>query len=251
MPSVIMYIQTAVAFHFLFFTRLIGFASAAPTTHTREATFIAPASPTVTRSSKNIPITDHLTYARSQVISSGYGLYSSTRLHAKKNKAAPAAAKKIQVKLLKYVAGSGSIGEVILVTPAFFNNKLRPTKSAEIISDEEVAEQESIKQEKEDKNKAKATEMQEQLIEITLQLKRKAGPDGQLFGGIGPKTIMTELQAVVNDSFLDQKWVKIAEVLDENGKKIRGDIKYTGDFGARIALLSGISAKIGITVEAE
>jgi large subunit ribosomal protein L9 len=251
MPSVITYIQTAIAFHFLFFTRLIGFASAAQPTNTREATFIVPASPTVTRSSKNIPITDHLTYARSQVITSGYGLYSSTQLQSKKKKAAPAAAKKVQVKLLKHVAGSGQAGEVIQVTPAFFNNMLRPNKSAEIISDEQVAEEESKKQENESKNKAKANELQEQLIGITLRLKRKAGPDGQLFGGIGPKIIMSELQAVVNDSFLDQKWVKVAEVLDENGKKIRGDIKYTGDFGAKIALLSGISAKIGITVEAE
>lgn len=236
---------------------LACYASAiARSKNSMEATFILPASPTVTRSIQNSnPTSSHeLTYAKSQIISSGYGLYyhqSSSQLQAKKKKAAPAAAKKVQVKLLKHVPGSGQAGEVILVTPAFFNNKLRPNQSAEIISNEEVADAAAKKEAKEKEEKAKATELREILNDVTLQLKRKAGPDGQLFGGIGPKIIMSELQSEVTDVYLNEKWVKVAEVLDENEKKIRGDIKHTGEFRAKIALLSGISAKIGITVEAE
>ena len=182
--------------------------------------------------------------------SPGYGTsYSS--LYAKKKKNAPAAAKKVQVKLLKHVAGSGQAGDVIQVTPAFFNNKLRPNKSAEIISDEQVAEEQSQAEEDERIKTSKASELQELLSGMIINIKRKAGPDGQLFGGIGAKLIMEEVQKKVTDEFLNEKWVKVTEVLDENGKKMRGDIKHTGEFGARIALLSDVSAKLSLVVEAE
>eukprot|EP00980_Cylindrotheca_fusiformis_P019447 scaffold6708_cov134-Cylindrotheca_fusiformis.AAC.17 len=209
-----------------------------------EATLIKPASPIRNSSSRTVAAQQlGLSYARRPE--------SPTQLQAKKKKTAPAATKKVQVKLLKHVAGSGQAGEVILVTPAFFNNKLRPMQAAEMISDEEVAEELAKKEAKEKEERAKAEELKETLDAIALQLKRKAGPDGQLFGGIGPKTIMSELQAEVNDDYLNNKWVKVTEVLNEDGKKIRGDIKHTGDFGAKISLLSGISAKIDISVEAE
>jgi len=234
----------------------------------REATFIPPASPIVTRATttktNNV---EALSFARSQMISGGYGLYptttpnnfaptsatttSSTQLFAKKKKAAPAAPKKVQVKLLKHIAGTGQAGQVVKVTPAFFNNKLRPQQAAKIITDEEVAEEISEKQKKQDAEQQKANELKEQLDDLTVVLTRKAGPDGHLFGGIGPKVIMKALQSEIGDDFLSKKSVKVAEVLDENGKKMRGDIKTTGTFGSRINLLKGISAKIGITVQAE
>ena len=93
--------------------------------------------------------------------------------------------------------------------------------------------------------------MQEKLGETTLVLSRKAGPDGQLFGGIGPKIVMAQLQDEIGDDYLGEKWVKVSEMLDEKGKKIRGDIKHTGDFGARISLKKDVSAKIKILVKAE
>lgn len=224
----------------------------------RKATFIAPAYPAATRAatSGNISPMETLSFARSKMIASGHGLYptppniSYTQLNAKKKKASPAP-KKIQVKLLKHIAGTGQAGQIIQVTPAFFNNKLRPQQAAQIISDEEVAKEISEKKEKEDSNLAKANELRDQLNELSLNIKRKAGPDGQLFGGIGPKLIMNELQSEVGDDFLKQKWVKVVEVLDENGKKLRGDIKALGGFAARINLSGDISAKIGINVEAE
>ncbi|CAJ1932607.1 unnamed protein product [Cylindrotheca closterium] len=232
------------------------------------ATFIPAASPVATRRNANA---EALSFARSQMISGGYGLYpptttsttmttskntaaaasTSTQLFAKKKKVAPAAAKKIQVKMLKHVAGTGQAGEVVLVTPAFFNNKLRPQQAARMITDEEVAEETAEKQMKEDADRTKANELKETLDELELKLVRTAGPDGQLFGGVGPKVVMSELQSEIADDFLNNKWVKVTEVMDENGKKMRGDIKTVGEFGARINLLSGISAKIGIKVEAE
>ena len=58
---------------------------------------------------------------------------------------------KVQVKLLKHVAGTGQAGEIIMVAPAFFTNKLQKTGSAKRISDEEVqkemAEKDSLTKE--------------------------------------------------------------------------------------------------------
>jgi len=239
----------------------------------RQAMFIPAASPVVTRSSSSRTANTNaeaLSFARSQMISGGYGLYptatattpstsTSTQLFAKKKKTAPAATKKIQVKMLKHVAGTGQQGQVVMVTPAFFNNKLRPQQAAKVISDEEVAEEQSEKQKKDQEEKAKANELKDKLDELELTLVRKAGPEGHLFGGVGPKLIMSELHSEIADDFLKHKWVKVADVLNaEDGKKIKhGDIKEIGEYQARINLLSSadggstISAKIGIKVQAE
>jgi large subunit ribosomal protein L9 len=171
----------------------------------------------------------------------------STALCAKK----VAKAKKIQVKLLKTVEGTGQKGDVVQVTPAFFQNKLQRTQSAEIISDEEVEKMESEKEAAEKEEQEKATSLKEALEEKTITITRKAGPDGQLFGGIGPKVIMDEVQNILQDDFLNQKGVKIAAIMDENGKKMRSDIKHTGDFAAKLALAKNIAAEFKISVLAE
>ena len=79
-----------------------------------------------------------------------------------------AATKKVQVKLLKHVAGTGQAGEVVMVTPAFFNNKLRPTKSAKIISDEDVESERAEAEALAESTKATATELQEKISEMIL-----------------------------------------------------------------------------------
>ena len=199
------------------------------------ATFVPPASPALTRSE--------------QVLESA-PVRPATELLAKK-KTTPAAVKKIQVKMLKYLEGTGHVGEVVMVTPAFFNNKLRPTSSAVIISDEEVAKERAEGEALEKETNAKAESLKERMEDLCLKLKRKAGPDGQLFGGIGPKTIMDELNQVLADDFLHHKGVKIAAITDSDGKDLRGDIKHTGEFGATLSLTKDISSTFAIIVDAE
>ena len=93
--------------------------------------------------------------------------------------------------------------------------------------------------------------MRETLTDMTLTVSRKAGPDGQLFGGVGAKAVMKELLKFIGNDFLSQKGVKITELMDGNGKKIRGDIKHTGEFGARITLAKNVAVKFAISVEAD
>lgn len=172
---------------------------------------------------------------------------SETALFAKK----AAKAKKIQVRLLKPVSGTGQKGDVVQVTPAFFQNKLRPTHLAEIITDQEVQEMESERAAAENEERQRASALKDELLEMTISIKRKVGPDGQLFGGIGPKVIMDELQNVVNDDFLKQKSVKITAIMDGDGKKMRDDIKHVGEFGVEIVLSKGISSEFNISVQPE
>ena len=177
---------------------------------------------------------------------------TTTALQARKKAAAPAASKKVQVKLLKHVAGTGQAGEVVMVTPPFYNNKLRPTKSAVLISDEEVDMErvEAALAEKELTSKAES--IKEQVEGALLTLKRKAGPDGQLFGGIGAKNIIEELKETTGeDDFLGGKTVKITALMDGDGKKMRGDIKHTGSFQATLSWTKDIKATVAIQVEAE
>ncbi len=179
---------------------------------------------------------------------------SSTSLHAKKKGGVTTTSSgKIQVKLLKHVAGTGHAGQVIMVTPAFFNNKLRPTQSALVISNEEVAREQKEVEQHEKEAIETAKELQATISELTLKFLRKAGPDGQLFGGINAKTLITELQGAVDDKkdFLSQKHVKIADLYDEEGKKMNGDIKHIGKFSSTIFLRADISAKFDILVEPE
>lgn len=210
-----------------------------------KATFIPPANPPVP-SARSSGV-DHGTTGAVFGSSS-----SSSLLQAKKKSAAPAASKKIQVKLLKHVAGTGQAGDVVMVTPPFFNNKLRPTKSAQLISNEQVELEQAAADLAEEELQNKATSLKEQLEGEPLVLTRKTGPDGQLFGGIGAKNIIDELKATTGAAdFMGQKGVKITGLTDGEGKKMRGDIKHTGSFKASISLTKDIRATVEIEVKAE
>lgn len=177
--------------------------------------------------------------------------------------------KKMQVRMLKTVPGTGQTGDVVLVTPAFFNNKLRPTGSASMISDQEVKEMQMQREIMLHEVIQHARTLQ-QCIESSgetdngnnnnnnnfcLRLRQKAGPDGQLFGSIHHKTLLKELKDTIgNDEaakFLSQKSVKVTEVVDGEGQPLRGDIKHVGSYQATIYLTNDISAKLAIVVEAE
>jgi large subunit ribosomal protein L9 len=235
---------------FSLFVLLITPVLAAPASRSswsKTASFVPPASPTMTRSN---PVPTETIEARDEVRSRGYGLYDrDTRLWSKKK--APASPKKIQVKLLKNIVGTGVYGEVIMVTPAFFSNKLLPEKAAVIISDEEVAKQNAEVKAQDKATNAAATALKTILDEVTITIKRKAGPDGQLFGGIGPKILIDELKAQVKDQFLESKSVKVVSTSDEHGEKLSHDIKHVGTFTADLALTKDVIAKITIVVDEE
>ena len=114
------------------------------------------------------------------------------------------AATKIQVKLLQSIAGTGQVGDVLKVSPIFYNNKLRPQKLAIQITDDEVAEK--LATTAADKaatlHEAKVVEAlltednsnEDEMFVLEFQ-DNQTGPDGvKLFGGIGPKKILDMLK---------------------------------------------------------
>lgn len=210
--------------------------------------------PSPARSLRNPGLSTHIKPYKHVVSCDSLVLSTSTRLFSKKKGGVTSTASgKIQVKLLKHVAGTGQAGQVIMVTPAFFNNKLRPTQSAKIISDEEVEREQKEAEQREKEAIATAEALQAEISKLTLKFARKAGPDGHLFGGINTKMIITELQGNLDDKtdFLGQKQVKITEISDDKGTKLKGDIKHTGKFSSTISLRNDVSAQFEILVESE
>ncbi|KAL7575122.1 hypothetical protein ACA910_000489 [Epithemia clementina (nom. ined.)] len=136
--------------------------------------------------------------------------------------AGTSSSKKVQVKLLRHVAGTGQAGEIVMVSPAFYNNKLRPGKLAEQISDEKVVQEQQRKQELQKEIMEQATSLRSKLAqqddgEFVLVMWAKAGPTGQLFGGIGAKAILDELKRQVPDPYWDnpsvQKLIRVDSLL--------------------------------------
>ena len=134
-----------------------------------------------------------------------------------------------------------------MVTPAFFNNKLRPSGAAEKISDEAVAAEQKAKDEKRRQVLEAATDVQSKITDMELSLSMKAGPEGHLFGSVGQKAIVKELQSKFPKGALGKK-AKIISVKDADGGEISGDIKELGTFTARIELLKDVEAKFAITI---
>jgi len=115
------------------------------------------------------------------------------------------AATKIQVKLLQSIAGTGQVGDVIKVSPIFYNNKLRPQKLAMQITDDEVAEKLATTAAEKEATLHEAKVVAALLTEdnrntdndmFVLEFpENQTGPDGvKLFGGIGPKKILDTLK---------------------------------------------------------
>ncbi len=153
---------------------------------------------------------------------------------------------------ISYQPNNDFIFLVIMVTPAFYSNKLRPTQSAVLISDEEVQKEQVKAAEADKQTRETAERLKEIFLSKKVVFKRKVGPDGQLFGGIGAKAIMEEMISTFGEEeFLSRKSVKVTSLLDSDGKKIAGDIKHTGEFGASISLTQDISAIIEIEVDGE
>ncbi len=162
---------------------------------------------------------------------------SSTCLFGKKKKkggsgggSAAKGAAKMQVKLLEHIAGTGQAGDVIMVNPIFFANKLRPKKLARVITDEEVEEELEKKQSQMDELQKQAKAVRGLLDEddesassyVLTFSDNQTGPDGKkLFGGIGPKKIMESLRKDCKEfDAYSKEFTKQVSILDIEEQEI-------------------------------
>jgi len=261
--------------------------SSSKTTYTK-ATFISSASPTLVSPLKSKPSTatgwpsPSKAKARQQ-IANGYGIYnanngvsastSSSTLYAKKKGATqPVSSKKgkIQVVLLETVPKVGQSGDVVFVSSAIFQNQLKRSNKARLISEEEVQAMEAEKAaaEKEMLEEAIKTKqmLEEAMVEkisdaeqcatdgddicgVALEMKRKAGPEGNLFGGVNPKMVMDALKQRYPQGSWDGRQVKLTEVKDSDGKDVKKkDIKHTGDYTVSVTLGKGVDVTFILSI---
>lgn len=255
------------------------------TTSYSKATFVPPAAPSIVSPLKPVKpagwpsAVNHPSRVQQQ-IANGYG---TSQLHAKKKKgggggAGTATATKgpkkgqVQVMMLETVPKVGQKGDIICVSTAVFQNQLKLSNKARAVSEEEMKklEQEKEAHEQELLDAAIKTKsiLEEAMIEnlggedncdvdadicgVALKLKRKAGPEGNLFGGVNPKMVMDELAKKFPSGGWEGKQVKLTEVKDVDGNDVKKkDIKHTGDFTCTVQLHPTIDVTFILSITAE
>lgn len=180
--------------------------------------------------------------------------------------------KKIQVQLLETVPKIGQTGDVVFVSGAVYQNQLKLANKARLISAEEVQkmDQEREEQEQEMAELAMKTKamLEEAMFEnlggedqcdasadicgVALEMKRKAGPEGNLFGAVNPKVVMEALKEKYPEGSWDGKQVKLTDVKDVDGKDVKKkDIKHTGDYTMSVSLGKDVDVTFILSILAE
>jgi large subunit ribosomal protein L9 len=148
----------------------------------------------------------------------------------------------MQVILMEKVVNLGGLGDVVKVKPGYGRNYLIPQGKAKRVTPGNLAE---FEQRRADLEKAQADRLAQaqalaaRLEGVRVQVSRKAGVDGRLFGSV---------------SNFD-----IAEALDAQGFQIDksavrlplGPLKQVGESQVEIELHSDVVATIAVTVQAE
>mmetsp|Transcript_19711 Transcript_19711/g.28078 ORF Transcript_19711/g.28078 Transcript_19711/m.28078 type:complete len:280 (+) Transcript_19711:70-909(+) len=242
-----------------------------------KASFVPPAAPTITKAGWP-SAANHPSRIQQQIIT-GYGteLFGRKKNNAAassstKTAAVPPVTKngKIQIKMLASVPQIGQAGDIVFVSSAVFQNQLQRQKKARLISAEEVALIEAEKQQQEAEATQKAIDtkmmMEEAMLEsigeecstdqdicgVALTMARKAGPEGNLFGGINPKMIMDELANTFPDGSWEGKQVKLTDMKDSDGKDVKKkDIKHTGEYTCVVKLGNDVDVTFILSVVAE
>jgi len=171
---------------------------------------------------------------------------------------------------LETVPKVGQSGDVVFVSSAIFQNQLKRSNKARLISEEEVQAMEAEKAaaEKEMLEDAIKTKqmLEEAMVEkisdaeqcatdgddicgVALEMKRKAGPEGNLFGGVNPKMVMDALKQAYPQGSWDGRQVKLTDVKDSDGKDVKKkDIKHTGDYTVSVTLGKGVDVTFILSI---
>ena len=148
----------------------------------------------------------------------------------------------MQVILMEKVVNLGGLGDIVKVKDGYARNYLIPqgkakraTEANKKVFEERRAELERIQAGK----LAAAQEIAAKLEGLTVQILRKAGVDGRLFGSVGNADISEALAA---------KGIEIERSLV---RLPLGPLKQIGEYEVEIALHSDVVSSIKIAVGAE
>jgi len=148
----------------------------------------------------------------------------------------------MQIILLEKVTNLGSLGEVVKVRDGYARNFLIPQGKAKRATAANMAEFEARRAELEKLHADKLAAAQavaEKLDGLALEMPRKAGVDGRLFGSVGSADVIAALAEKGFD--VERGSVRMPD----------GPIKQTGENSLEVALHSDVVATINVTVVAE
>ena len=145
----------------------------------------------------------------------------------------------MKVILLTDIKGKGKKDQVVEVSDGYARNYLLPNKLA-ILADakalNELQGREASKKHKYDTEKAAALKTAEQLKDITLVLRHKAGADNKLYGAITTKEIAQQLK---QEYGLD---------VDKKKLSMESPIKTFGTYNIKAKLFTDVAATITVQV---
>jgi large subunit ribosomal protein L9 len=148
----------------------------------------------------------------------------------------------MQVILLEKLPNLGSLGDVVKVKQGFARNYLIPQGKAKRATPENLAEFESRRAELEKAQGdalAAAQERGAKLANASVQLTRKAGADGRLFGSVTTYDIAEALQAQGHE--VERSEVRLPQ----------GPLKTVGEYQIALALHADVVVQIAVSVLGE
>lgn len=145
----------------------------------------------------------------------------------------------MEVILLEKLPNLGGLGEVVKVKAGFARNYLIPHGKARRATPENIAEFEARRSELEKLQSEAHEQAQERagkLEGLTLQITRKAGVDGKLFGSVTNADIAEALEAAGH------------EVPKAVVRMPQGPLKQVGEHDITLALHTDVTAQIKVSV---
>ncbi len=148
----------------------------------------------------------------------------------------------MQVILLKKVENLGTLGNVVSVRPGYARNFLVPQGKAQMATKANLAAFEVRRAELEAEAEAilaAAQARRDQLAEMVLTIKGKAGNEGKLFGSVSNIEIAEAIQAAgIN---IERREIRMPD----------GAIRHIGEFEIGVHLHAEVDTIIKVVVEAE
>ncbi|MCX7960524.1 MAG: 50S ribosomal protein L9 [Burkholderiales bacterium] len=148
----------------------------------------------------------------------------------------------MQVILMERIANLGNLGDVVRVKDGYARNYLIPQGKAKRATPENIRafeQQRAALERAQAEALARAQERGARLEGLTLQIVRKAGVDGRLFGSVTNYDIVEALKAQGHE-------VERAHV-----RMPGGPLKAVGDYQIAIALHSDVVVTINVSVLGE
>lgn len=148
----------------------------------------------------------------------------------------------MQVILLKKVENLGTLGDVVSVRPGYARNFLIPQSKAKMATKANLEAFEARRVELEAEAEAilaTAQARRDQLSELVLTIKGKAGNEGKLFGSVSNIEIAEAIQAAGIQ--IERREIRMPD----------GALRHLGEFEIGVHLHAEVDTTIKVVVEAE